>query len=149
MTKSELWKLQTKYSSKSQSIPNNLSDRINDIINKNESIIGRFNNNTSQAGSRRNSASSSVDHQNQNEQLESQPVRKRAVRGPWRYEVRSIWNLRIFLKCTFSGTHPSIRLSPLVNRLVNVIHVNGQLAAAQFLASAIDAAAAVDSWLSH
>jgi len=74
--------------SKSQSIPNNLSDRINDIINKNESIIGRFNNNTSQAGSRRNSASSSVDHQNHAEQLESQPVRKRAVRGPWRYEER-------------------------------------------------------------
>ena len=65
--------------SKSQSIPNNLSDRINDIINKNESIVGRFNN-------RRNSASGSelLDPP----EVNSAPVRKRAVRGPWRYEER-------------------------------------------------------------
>lgn len=68
--------------SKSQSIPNNLSDRINDIINKNESIVGRFNNN-----SRRNS-SASTNSESVDPNSESAPIRKRAVRGPWRYEER-------------------------------------------------------------
>jgi len=55
---------------RSNSIPSNLqiSDHINDIINRNESIVGRRN---SQQSNQR-----------------SAQVRKRSIRGPWRYEER-------------------------------------------------------------
>jgi len=55
---------------RSNSIPNNLqiSDHINDIINRNESIVGR--------------------RQNQQSNQRSAQVRKRSIRGPWRYEER-------------------------------------------------------------
>lgn len=60
---------------RSNSIPSNLSDQIsdhiNDIINKNESIVGRIN------------------RQNQQQtQRSGAQVRKRSIRGPWRYEER-------------------------------------------------------------
>jgi len=55
---------------RSNSIPSNLqiSDHINDIINRNESIVGR--------------------RQNQQSNQRSAQVRKRSIRGPWRYEER-------------------------------------------------------------